>query len=112
MAKIKRFTTADGGYHGELGFYCPGCKQEHFIFDNETNPEASRGYCWQFNKDFENPTIKPSVLVQRQGHNGNHNTLNRCHSFITDGKIEFLSDCTHELAGKTVELPNVDQWPE
>ena len=27
-----------------------------------------------------------------------------CHSFITDGSIEFLPDCTHELAGKTVPL--------
>jgi hypothetical protein len=99
MSKIKRFTSKDGGYHGELGFYCPGCKQEHFIFDNETDSEASRGYCWGFNKDFEKPTITPSVLVQWPNH--------ACHSFITDGKIQFLSDCTHELAGKTVELKDI-----
>lgn len=30
--------------------------------------------------------------------------MNICHSFVRNGKIEFLSDCTHELAGKTVEL--------
>jgi hypothetical protein len=28
-----------------------------------------------------------------------------CHSFVTDGKIQFLGDCTHALAGQTVELP-------
>lgn len=27
-----------------------------------------------------------------------------CHSFVRDGKIEFLSDCTHRLAGQTVEM--------
>lgn len=27
-----------------------------------------------------------------------------CHSFVRDGKIEFLGDCTHEFAGKTVDL--------
>lgn len=27
-----------------------------------------------------------------------------CHSFVRDGRIEFLSDCTHALAGQTVEL--------
>lgn len=27
-----------------------------------------------------------------------------CHSFVTDGKIQFLGDCTHELANKTVPL--------
>jgi hypothetical protein len=31
-----------------------------------------------------------------------------CHSFVTDGKIQFLSDCTHALAGQTVALPD---WP-
>lgn len=27
-----------------------------------------------------------------------------CHSFITDGEIQFLNDCTHKLAGHTVDL--------
>jgi hypothetical protein len=33
-----------------------------------------------------------------------------CHSFITDGKIQFLSDCTHSFAGKTVELPELPDF--
>jgi hypothetical protein len=31
-----------------------------------------------------------------------------CHSFVTEGRIEFLSDSTHELAGQTVPIP---EWP-
>jgi hypothetical protein len=31
-----------------------------------------------------------------------------CHSFVTAGHIQFLSDCTHEMAGQTVEIP---EWP-
>lgn len=31
-----------------------------------------------------------------------------CHSFVTDGRIQFLTDSTHELAGQTVDLP---EWP-
>jgi hypothetical protein len=31
-----------------------------------------------------------------------------CHSFVRDGRIEFLSDCTHSLAGQTVELPEIE----
>jgi hypothetical protein len=31
----------------------------------------------------------------------------RCHSFVRAGMIEFLSDCTHELAGKTVPIPDL-----
>jgi len=32
-----------------------------------------------------------------------------CHSFITDGQIKFLGDCTHELAGQTVALKPFDE---
>jgi hypothetical protein len=28
-----------------------------------------------------------------------------CHSFVTDGRIQFLDDSTHELAGETADLP-------
>jgi hypothetical protein len=39
--------------------------------------------------------------------NGGH--ANQCHSFIRNGQIQFLSDCHHELAGKTVDLPEVEE---
>lgn len=29
-----------------------------------------------------------------------------CHSFVRDGQIQYLGDCTHEYAGKTVDLPD------
>jgi hypothetical protein len=29
-----------------------------------------------------------------------------CHSFIIDGRIQFLGDCDHELASQTVEIPD------
>jgi hypothetical protein len=31
-----------------------------------------------------------------------------CHSFVTDGRIQFLTDCTHAFAGRTVDLPEWD----
>jgi hypothetical protein len=31
-----------------------------------------------------------------------------CHSLIRDGQIQFLTDCTHELAGQTVPLAPID----
>lgn len=120
MAKIKRYTTADGGYHGELGFMCPGCKCRHFINDDETNINAAEYKklglnppdIWTFNKDFNKPTIRASVLTrnhQKNPQTGKYDIeVNRCHSFITDGKIEFLADCQHSLAGQTVELPEIE----
>ena len=32
-----------------------------------------------------------------------------CHSFVTDGRIQFLNDCTHALAGQTVDLPDMKE---
>ena len=29
-----------------------------------------------------------------------------CHSFVTNGRIQYLGDCTHKLAGQTVDLPD------
>ena len=31
----------------------------------------------------------------------------KCHLFVTDGKIIYCGDCTHELSGQTVDLPNI-----
>lgn len=36
-------------------------------------------------------------------------TTKRCHSFVTNGNIQFLSDCTHALAGQTVALPPIPE---
>jgi len=112
MAKIKRYTTADGGYHGELGFMCPGCKCRYFINDNLTEiPNLPDDHIWTFNGNFENPTVRASVLTRSYRKNpdtGNYDIeIDRCHSFITDGMIQFLSDCHHSLAGQTVELPEI-----
>lgn len=52
--------------------------------------------CWTWDGDTEAPTLRPSVLTR------NHEF--RCHSWINDGKARFLDDCSHELAGQTVDL--------
>lgn len=84
MAKLSKATRATGpAYY----FYCPGCKNYH-VFDSR----------WQFNGDLDKPTFSPSLLC-----NPDH-AERRCHSFVRDGKIEFLSDCYHELAGQMVEM--------
>lgn len=74
-------------------FHCPGCKYGHRFDD----------IIWKFNGDLVKPTLSPSYLT---GHDGF--TKNRCHSFIKDGKIQFLDDCFHELRGQTIDLPKFD----
>lgn len=98
--KLFNVTNNDGEtIEGLWHFWCPGCKCLHFF---QTRPVNGRAV-WSFNGDIENPTVKPSILT---GHK--NFTENRCHSYITDGKIQFLADCHHELKGKTVDLQDID----
>lgn len=80
-------------------FLCPGCKTKHFI-------KTKGPYSWDFNGDVEKPTIRPSVLAK--GYNDEEKADYQCHSMITDGVIEFLGDCTHNLKGQKVPLPDVE----
>lgn len=100
-----------------LSFMCPGCKSPHAV-------SVSGDYAWEWNGSVDKPTFTQSVLI-RSGHyipGSNQQSCwfaynaerqdktpdfecSSCHSFVTDGKIQFLSDCTHELAGQTVDMP-------
>jgi len=97
------------GPGGVLIFRCPGCNDSHAI-----NHGAGPGPRWGWNGNADKPTFTPSVLV-RYGANPDADeefkewrTERVCHSFVTDGRIQFLTDSTHELAGQTVDLP---EWP-
>lgn len=80
-----------------LLFHCPGCKYDHWVATTGDRPR------WTFNGDFDKPTFSPSILVN-QSH-----PSKRCHSFVKEGKIQFLSDCWHDLKGQTVDLPDLDE---
>jgi hypothetical protein len=103
---------------GGVSFWCPGCDKAHVI-----SPAI-----WTWDGNVEAPTFSPSVLVTSghytPGHSGpdcwcTYNAKHpddptvfkceRCHSFVRAGRIEFLGDCTHRLAGQTVPLP---PWPD
>lgn len=108
-AVAKKWTG--GGQEG-VHFFCPGCNEVHGITYSPTG--------WSFNGNLVSPTFTPSVLVR--GHKVVKDEKGKwtgdwvrddagglvpeiCHSFVTDGRIQFLSDCTHPLKGQTVDLP-------
>lgn len=99
MAKCKETEN------GNVLFECPGCGCLHAVGVREKN---SVGAQWGWNGSLDQPTFTPSILVR-----ANYTSPNRmddiCHSFVTNGKIQFLGDCTHQLAGQTVDLPD---WEE
>lgn len=91
-----------------LHFWCPGCDEAHTIFYGLNG--------WEWNRLDNTPTFKPSVKVtgvQWEPEYGFHRRTHAvmpgneivCHSYVTDGRIQFLDDSTHYLAGKTVDLP-------
>lgn len=85
-------------------FHCPGCDRNHAITTD----------LWNYNGNTEAPTFTPSVLVTYPANPEASEEFKEwrkertCHSYITDGKIQFLSDCTHHLAGQTVDLPDYE----
>lgn len=104
-----------------VAFWCPGCNCSHVL------SVSGAGAIWGWDRNVDRPTFTPSVLFQsghhipsqagkrcwcdanrervEQGKEPYGFTCDVCHSFVTDGRIQFLSDCTHALAGQTVDLP-------
>lgn len=96
-----------------VAFYCPGCGESHMVDTKK----------WSVN--LETGTISPSVLVRgkrmpdnpERNPDGSYVTDSngmikgwyelRCHSFVKNGSIQYLSDCTHKLAGKTVPMEEI-----
>lgn len=84
--------------NGMYFFQCPGCGIVHSV-----NTGARSGPAWTFNVDLEKPTFSPSILCTYDY--GEPRKQQVCHSFVRNGQIQFLTDCTHHLAGQTVPIP-------
>ena len=104
---------------GMLLFWCPGCDCAHGITQG-----PGLGPRWGWNGDADKPTFTPSILVRSETWEPpvTHENMDEfkrapwpqtkvptvCHSFVTDGRVQFLGDCTHALANQTVDLPPWD----
>lgn len=110
---------------GRLHFWCPGCDRAHAFWVG-----VGEGPRWEWNGSADKPTFSPSLLVR--GRTLTPKGLEAwqawhaagkppraegtvwdaeetvCHSFVTGGMIQFLGDCTHDLKGQTVPIP---EWP-
>lgn len=96
---------------GMVTYWCPGCRAGHSI-----QYGTDRDWTWDGNA--EKPTFQPSVLVYPHGRSWNdddpmpHGVAGnpppraqvRCHSFVNAGRIQYLADSEHELAGQTVDM--------
>lgn len=101
MSAVLRICGAGDAYGV---FYCPGCERGHTV-------RVVGNGAWGWNGDADCPTLTPSVLLTYNGADAGEDLDGAgrappaiCHSFITDGHIRFLDDCTHHLVGQTVPL--------
>ena len=91
-----------------LMFVCPGCIEMypgstglHMLPVNSTTKSPS----WDWDGSLEFPTLSPSILTRHRG-------VEICHSFLKAGVFQFLTDCTHSLAGQFVSIPDLPTWAE
>lgn len=97
------------GEHAQdfLWFYCAGCETHHRV------PVTGRN-AWGWNGSVEAPTLTPSIKVTwhrttdggrvRVTDQAGNDVMHVCHTFVRDGRIEYFGDCTHALAGRTVDM--------
>lgn len=106
------------------GFHCPGCSYTHQI--RIAPHPAFPSPTWDWNGSVEAPTFTPSVLVTSAQYPANGSKADQdeydsfrsagamlssrfrtvCHSFVAEGVIDFLGDCTHALRGKHALPPH------
>lgn len=115
---IYRSTASD------LVFWCPACNTAHGV-------KVAGASAWGWNGSADRPTFTPSVLARGRRMTAKGRADHEawveagcpkpapesfdgedyvCHSFVADGKIQFLGDCTHHLAGQTVPLADLPEW--
>lgn len=107
MKVMIRQVNDHGKRYEAIAFVCVGCIELergrgsglHMIPVNtdQTSP------AWDWNGDLQHPTLKPSI-------NTHHPMGGICHSYITEGQIQYLEDCTHSFAGKTLDLEDLPDW--
>lgn len=85
-----------------LAHWCPGCDNFH---DYAVETPMSNGARWQWDGNAARPSFRPSMHI-KIGPTGS-GKMYVCHYYLRDGKLEFLSDCTHKFAGQTVNLPDI-----
>ena len=73
---------------------CPACDRPHCV-------PVGTASGWTWDGSLTAPTLEPSLLIR----GGSAGVV--CHSFVRAGRIEYLTDSNHALAGQTVPLADL-----
>jgi hypothetical protein len=109
--RAKPITRLFEGKNQIIGYeiFCLGCDHRHVVY-------TLKGFyrvAWGFNGDVNKPTFTPSLkcttgsLAVKGYIDPPEIPPTCCHSFIRNGQMQYLKDCTHFLKGQTVNLPEI-----
>jgi hypothetical protein len=110
--KARPYKEIQGGYEEcsveevtHVMIELPGPIGHHMlpVITHGSRDKHSRSPVWTWNGDTEKVTLKPSIRSQG-GRDGKVVT----HVWVNDGMVQFLGDCTHELANQTLPLLEVE----
>jgi hypothetical protein len=93
---LARLDMADYYAQPMLAHWCPACGELH-PFACEQAQHNGKLWTWDGSVNF--PTFSPAMDIRIQAF-GDNRPAWICHYFLRKGVIEFLGDCTHELAGQ------------
>lgn len=104
-----------GNIYPAYYWWCPGCAS----YDENRSGAGTHMFHvppWTFDNDnMEKPTFSDSYLSYGwKPEPGNPLGIikgsPRCHSFVKEGMIQYLDDCEHDFAGKTIHMVPVPDW--
>lgn len=86
-------------------FYCPACDTLHaFAIERPAGHEP----CWRFDGNEDAPTFWDSYLSYYT-HPETKKRVTLCHLHLKAGRISYLNDCPHRMAGQTIDLPEIPE---
>lgn len=112
------------GNSSGYAFWCNGCNTAHVVtekwsVDEKTmtiSPSILVHENWKMPDNWDYATAPKdesgNLLKQENGKLFDAIKTPRCHSFVRNGKIQYLGDCTHLMANKTVEIPEFEMYED
>jgi hypothetical protein len=109
---LVRSVDDHGDHYQAIMVWCPGCVADqpaessglHML---PISGDSTKRPTWTWNGDLELVTLEPSILTK---HKKDGSSEFICHSYLRNGFWEFLTDCTHSLAGQTVPMVPLPDW--